>query len=259
MPPLFKARPRPYDEEVRMFLLLFATLTAGGRAFADPTPPSWNVDRRAGFAEHQREQKIFDRERLKGEVVFVEELEDWERQRKAAMADHKKQLKATSPQEGGREQREDLEVKKAYREEMEKNRQDYIAAKRKVMSGAKGQVYAQSEEVELGLTQWRPRYDLKNRVMYGARSKLKGGPGVSTSSGRGSGGFPPAPDFGDFPPPPPSGDVYVPPPIEEEYPPPPPPSEENFGDFPPPPPPPPPSPDFGDFPPPPSPYPPPDF
>lgn len=230
-------------------------------AKADPVPPSWDEDRLAGFAEHKVAEKIHDRERLKGRLADTEEREQWERERKAALAEHKRRAKTQSPQEGGPEEREYLSMEKRRRAESEKIRAEYSRHKAVVEKRSGHGKHLVSEAEELGLNEKRPRYTPSNRVLYGAKAKFKpGAPGSGGSSGSYGGGggggnnsnFPPPPSFDDFPP----GDGYVPPPPIDDYspgdfPPPPPidPGDMGHTDFPPPPPP----PDFGDFPPPPMP------
>lgn len=240
-------------------LLLTGLLLVSFRVGADPIPESWNEDRLAGFAEHKSANAVQDRERMKGQTADTEEREEWERARKAALAEHKKQVKKLAPQDGGPEQKSDEEKKIAQKKEYEKIRAEY--SRRKALADQRHhEKRSVSEAEELGLNVLRPRYDVKGRVLYGAKSKIKsGGPSSGGYVGGGGGGgnnnFPPPPSFDEFPP----GDGYVPPPMPEDsgdFPPPPPPAmpmDEGGmgGEFPPPPPP----PDFGDFPPPPPPMP----
>ncbi|MFP5519014.1 MAG: hypothetical protein ACLGGX_03875 [Bdellovibrionia bacterium] len=204
-----------------------------------------------GFAQHQKGIDRFDRSRDKGEIAYLEELEKWERQRLAALEEHKKQKKIESPQEGGKEWRADLAEKQAYEQELEQSRQDYI--KKQDRFNRQNAANLPSEEEELGLTgEQRPRYDIKKRASFGAPLgfglKSAGSTSKGGSFGGGSGSFPAPPAFNDF------GDDsgFVPGSNLGEY--------DSGSDFPPPPPPPPPpfsdGGDFPEFPPPP---PPPDF
>lgn len=251
---VFPARPSKSVllrwDVIRIFSLLL--LMATRLAWADPVPPSWDEDRLSGFAQQKVDKKVTDREREKGKTVYLEELEQWERIRKAALADHKKQIKAQSPQEDGPEDREDRRGKINAKKEYEELRIDYVHLKEQAAQQKRKKI-ALSEEEELGLYDPdRPRFDYKKRQLYGARPKSSrpsaGGGSFGGGSSGGGGG-----SFDDFPPPPSfDGGGYIPPPMMPEYdetmPPPPPPPFED-GDFPPPPPPPPG--DFGDFPPPP--------
>jgi hypothetical protein len=218
---------------------------------ADPTPASWDEDRLTGFRGHVKAQDIHDRERAKGQTAYNEELEQWERQRIAAIAEHKRQRKATSPLEGGPEDRADRAEKREYAVDAEKERLQYVRIKTK-MSAQRRRNVAVTPEEELGLKTDRPRYDVTKRVLYGASGKYRpstggssGGTNPNYSGPTPGGNLPPPPTFDDFG----GGDGYIPPPVIPEYddmpPVPPPPSGFEEGDFPPPP------PDFNDFPPPP--------
>lgn len=228
-----------------LFVLLLTSAAA-----ADPTPPTWDEDRLAGFAEHKAGDKVIGREREKGKTAYYEELERWERARKAALDQHKKQVKATSPVEGGPEYREQKRKVRAERDQAEKTRLEYVRQKNAVLSKKRSKI-AVSEEEELGLTEKRPRYDVTKRALFGAKPKYGAAAGSTPSyggGGFGGGNSPPPPPPEDFPP----GDAYIPPPPVPEYdgsefPPPPPLPAPSFedGDFPPPPPPPPPPVDFG--------------
>ena len=247
-------------------LLLLPSLT-----WADPVPPSWDENRRAGFREHQQQEKVFDRERLKGERAFIEEQEEWERQRQASIADYKKESKTASPSENGPEYKEYLKEAEAEKKARRQITQEYSREKAAVAKRTTGKGVKLTEEEELGLTQTRPRYDVGRRVLYGAPSKFatggasRGGGSRSNSRftpppasfGGNAGGFtpPPAPPVqdGDLIPPPMfddggGEDIPPPPPVEYDDLPPPLPPGDAFDpdDFPPPP-------DFGDFPPPPPP------
>lgn len=222
---------------------------------ADPTPASWDEDRLSGFHSHEKAQVIHDRERAKGQTAYNEELEQWERQRNAAIAEHKRQRKATSPLEGGPEDRADLAEKKAYAKEAEEQRLEYVRIKNKMSAQRKRNVAITPEE-ELGLLEKRPRYEVSRRVLYGASTKVRslptarsGGGSSPNYSGSVPGGtLPPPPTFDDFGGG--GGDGYIPPPVVPEYdempPVPPPPSGFEEGDFPA-------APEFNDFPPPPPP------
>lgn len=227
---------------------------------ADPTPPSWHQDRRAGFHEHVDQQKVFDRERLKGEKAFIEEQEEWERQRQASIQEYKKEKKQSSPAEDGPEHRQHLKEIRDQEKEREMTTREYVRERDAVLSN-KGRKVTLTDEEELGLVEDRPRYDVSKRALYGngPNAVMAGKTPRRSSPARPSNGsrFSSTPaasfgsgDSGDLPPPSlDDGGGYVPPPpIEyDELPPPPPPFDGgDSGDFPPPP-------DFGDFPPPPPP------
>ncbi|HRO66417.1 MAG TPA: hypothetical protein PL182_02510, partial [Pseudobdellovibrionaceae bacterium] len=161
------------------FLLLVPSLV-----WADPVPPSWDENRRSGFQEHQDQQKVFDRERAKGERAFIEEQEEWERQRQASIAEYKKEKKLASPAENGPEHREYLKEVEAEKKEREKTTHDYARLK-EAMAKRTGKRVSLTEEEELGIPEKRPRYDVGKRVLYGAPSKFATG-GTSGGSFGGS-------------------------------------------------------------------------
>lgn len=230
-------------------LILLAPL-----AKADPTPPSWDEDRLAGFSEHSASEKIYDQEREKGRRAFLEEEEQWQQERMNAATEYRKIKKLQSPTEEGPEYKTNLEKRAARKEEANKIREEYVKYKA-VIAARHSQRVAVTPEEELNLQKIRPRYELKKRVLYGAAAKKSGSSSSAyfppSSSGGSSGGFTPPPydpgngvnngfaqpnmpDFDEMPPPPP-------PPLPGGF------DEGGFGgDFPPPPP-----ADFSDFPPPP--------
>lgn len=234
--------------------LLVLSLTAK----ADPTPPSWDEDRLAGFHDHNASGKIYDREREKGRRAFLEEEEQWQQERLSAAADYRKQKKLQSPAEDGPEYHASLKARAAKKEEANKIREEYVRYK-SVIAARHSQRVAVTPEEELNLKNSRPLFDLKKRVLYGAAPKKSGAPtspsAYSPPSAPAGGGFTPPPydpgngvnngfaqpnfpDYDEMPPPPP-------PPLPGGF------DDGGFGggsDFPPPPP-----ADFSDFPPPPPP------
>ncbi|MBX3040804.1 MAG: hypothetical protein KF789_08880, partial [Bdellovibrionaceae bacterium] len=144
-----------------LFLFVLPSLV-----WADPVPPSWDESRRAGFKEHQEQQKVFDRERAKGERAFIEEQEEWERQRQATIADYKKESKQASPAENGPEHRDYLKQVEAGKKERQAVTRDYSREKAAMLK-RKGRTIHLTEEEELGLTEARPRYEASKRVLYG--------------------------------------------------------------------------------------------
>jgi hypothetical protein len=219
------------------------------------------ITRLRGFAEHQIDEAQFDRQRRKGETEFLEESEQWQKQKDADLAEHKK-LRAEQKKAGSDTSvsaKEDAEEKLVWEKDYEKSRHAFAKEREKFdRSKVSGLV---TENEEFGLDSHRPRYDYKKRALYGAPLKYgKAVPGTGSSSGAGGfsagnpgasapfgagGNFPPPPSFDDF------GDGYIPPPNlggafgDDIPPPPPPPPMDDFNDFPPPPPPPPPFMDEG--------------
>lgn len=222
-------------------------------------------ERLSGFAEHQKNQKQFDKARQQGERGYLEEEEQWENQKNRNLEAYKKEKKAEIMNEDSPEAKADAAEKRQYEQKQEKERRDYVAEKAHQETLSRETAGLPSEAQELGLEELRPRYDYKKRALYGAQPKygrssgssgFAGSSGSSPSFGGGSSSsFPPPPTFDDFP----EGGGYVPAPnMPEDYgdvppppPPPPPPFGDDYGggafggsDFPPPPPPPPPP--FGD-------------
>lgn len=197
-----------------------------------------------GFAEHQREQTLFDKQRDAGRVAHDEEFERWEKLRAKGIEDYRKQSKVEAPKENGPEHKEFLAEKEKFEKQRSLDRIEYSKGVKKFdRSIAKGLV---SEEEEYGLYTTRPRFDYKKRCSLGFNHKYckpgagAGGSSMGGSSGGGGGSyFPPPPSFDDF------GGTdsgYIPPPNlggegDAEFPPPPPPppmfpeGEGGFNDF----------------------------
>lgn len=203
-----------------------------------------------GFYEHQSEGKRFDQIRERGELDYNEELLKWEEERAYQAKKYKSEKKVEASREDRRLKEQNLfeKEKKLLDDEQVRNRQKYILAREKIKEQSQRQF---SEEQEIGVYVQRPRYEVRKRVLYGARprSGSSGGKSAGGGSGGGSSGFedssptstmPPPSDSGNmdyFPPPPP------PPPMDDYNMPPPPPPMDDFGG--------PPQPDFGMPPPPP--------
>jgi hypothetical protein len=229
---------------------------------ADPTPPSWDYVRLKGFEKQYQINKTFDEEREKGKVLHNEEVELWEKSKKQAREDYKKEAKSHSLSEKGIEYKAQQAVVQAQKQDYELSRAEYIKRKQKLVL-TESWKRPVSEERELGLEINRPRYVAKNRVLYGAKNKwtqgavgrsnmgssYSGGDLSGSSAGNSNPSFPPPPSFDDggfgdgfIPPPPPpvyddGGDFPPPPPVYDDggdFPPPP--GGDGFGDFPPPPP-----------------------
>jgi hypothetical protein len=180
------------------------------------------------FKEHQKQGEVFDQEREKALTAYLEEMEQWELLRLRAKKSHKRQD----------QRHDDLRDVRAYRlyqenrvqdlEQKQKNLTKYLGEK----TLAKPPLASSHQELEeLGLLVDRPRYEIRNRVLYGAKpgdkkkkllesssqagsrrnskdagSSFSGGSDRETpdfGNGDPSGSGQDEPDFMDFPPPPP--------------------------------------------------------
>lgn len=211
--------------------------------------------RRKDFLKHKKSMAIFDQERKRGIQAQLEEQEQWELRRREALEEELER----------REQKKedfDLEAEaRDFEEDRWQNRNDYLEIQKKYSALKRKELnnddWALLEEEELGLRENRPRYDIKKRVLYGAKPKAKNpSSGLGSSMGGGStsdfsGGHNSSPG-GALP-----NNSFVPPPVlppdngnadfvEAPQPPPIPPPIFEDSDFPPPPPPPPPLFDEGD-------------
>ncbi|MFM6929216.1 MAG: hypothetical protein ACKOX6_12180 [Bdellovibrio sp.] len=185
-----------------------------------------------GFAQHQNNNKQFDKAREQGERAYLEEIEQWELERNRDLQEYRKTKKIQAIAEDGPEARADEVERKKYKENYDKVRREYIAEKAKDQALERKAKGLPTEAQELGLDQERPRYDYKKRAYFGGkpgRNSLTPSSGGGRGSGNYGGGnnnatpFPPPPTFDDF------DNGYVPAPNI---------SPEDFGDVPPPPPPP---------------------
>jgi len=239
-----------------LLLLTFSTFLLGN-SYSVATE-SADESRLRGFAEHQKENKQFDKAREAGEMGWLEQQEQWDEMRRKEGDAYKKNRKAEAMPDDGPVAKADDAEKAEFRRKQEIEREKYIAQKAKDKKTIADTAGLPTQAQELGLDEERPRYDYRKRASFGGKSQWKGSTASSggSSSGRGGfgggsslpapptfddidGGYVPAPnmdDFGDIPPPPP----------------PPPPMYDNDlgggtggGDFIPPPPPP---PNFGDDP-----------
>ena len=214
---------------------------------------SHDQNRKLQFHQDRDGKKIFSTEREKGLAGFLEEQERWDLVRERGLAEHRKQKKTSSPQEGGPEYRDDVHLKKIESQKMDEAR--LLVVKTREQIAMKASPTAAADEMEeLGLVPVRPRFDYRKRASNKWVKKVPGetAPGKSSP---GAGGFsPPPPAFDDYP----IQNDYLPAnnPIDgfEEIPPPPPPIDfegaaagiyngnidTGFGEVPPPPPPPPP-------------------
>ena len=196
-----------------------------------------SFSRKKQFLEHRQEGEVFAREREEGLKLYLEEEERWNLQRLEAFEEHKRTKKDRSELRGLEAYHSFVKERSEQLEEEKARLADHLRQRK---AGPRGIPSDLSENEELDLLAKRPRYEIKNRVLYGAKPKDKNtdktkkspdkfGPGgsgsMSDSPAMGSGYSPgpsmSEPDFNDFPPPPPSMAPY------------------DDGDFPPPPPPPP--------------------
>ncbi|MGE5085177.1 MAG: hypothetical protein ACM3MG_02690 [Bacillota bacterium] len=185
-----------------------------------------------GFAEHQKNNKQFDKAREQGEKAYLEETEQWELGRNRDLQEYRKTKKSQAMADDGPEARADEVERKKYQENYDKVRREYVLEKSKDQALERSAKGLPTEAQELGLDQERPRYDYKKRAYFGAKPG-KRVPSPSSGGGSGSGSvgggnnnatpFPQPPAFDDF------DNGYVPAPNI---------SPEDFGDVPPPPPPP---------------------
>lgn len=207
-----------------------------------------NLNRLKSLKTEKKNTKIYDDEREKALGQYLVEQERLDLIREKGLAEYRKQKKALSPADGGPEFKEDQKRKQVAQEKTEKSRETQVRTRNKVLNENPGLVAALENE-ELGLTNARPRYDIRKR---GQNRWVKSGSANKGTSGSSSDSFNPAPRDSDFPPPP-SDYMPPPPPTEgyEEIPPPPPPTydygsstgmpyDSGYGEIPPPPPPPPP-------------------
>jgi len=205
-----------------------------------------NVNRLKSLKEEKKNNKVYEEQREKGLGQYLEEQENWEQLREKGLSEYRKQKKGLSPAEDGPEFNVYVRERAQQREKAEKNREVQVRTRNQMLN-QNSQTISKLEEEELGLTENRPRFELRFR---GKNKWVKGGAsgGRASSPGSYSGGgdsdFPPPPPPIDYTPAPPPADAY------EDIPPPPPPPpgydygaavpyDAGYGDIPPPPPPPP--------------------
>lgn len=243
-----KVRMKPPGRLTLLLLLSFVASSAWGE--------SPDEARLQGFAQHHKAKDRFEQARQQGERAYLEEEDQWERQKDRQLEEYKKNKKSIVMTEDGPEAQADAAAKKRWDESYEKERRVYAAESARRESLDREAKKLPTESQELGLLEDRPRYDYRKRAMFGGKPKFGSSASSGSSGGSSFGGgssspsFPPPPTFDDF-----GGDGgYVPAPnMPEDYgdippppPPPPPPFGDDFGggfggdsDFPPPPPPPP--------------------
>ena len=206
-----------------------------------------NINRLKSLKEEKKNNKIYEEQREKSLGQYLEEQENWEQLREKGLAEYRKQKKNLSPADNGPEYKDYVRERAKLREKAEKNREVQVRTRNQMLN-QNSQTITRLEDEELGLTENRPRYELrfrgKNKWVKGGSS---GGGRASSPGSFSSGGdsdFPPPPPPIDYTPAPPPADAY------EDIPPPPPPApgydygaavpyDAGYGDIPPPPPPPP--------------------
>lgn len=185
-----------------------------------------------GFAQHQKNNKQFDKARAQGEKAYLEEQEQWELSRQRTLEDYKKKKQAQVMEDEGPEYQADQVTKKAWDKQREIEREKYASRRHEEVLDRKAKGLP-SEEEELDIAEERPRYDYRKRASFGASKGSKSSSGSSFPSGGGGGApwsggggssFPTPPPFDDF-----GNDGFSP---AQNAP-------DDFGDIPPPPPPPP--------------------
>ncbi len=218
-----------------------------GSLWGQARSPDWEMERLSGFAEHQSRQVRNEKAREKGEREFLEEKDQWERQRERARHEYKKEKKAAVMSDDGPEARVDAATKRKQQKEYLEAKELFLKERNRGARALQRDGSLPTEDEELGLDQSRPRFDVTKRPDYGGPLKY----GRRDSGGSRSGSVPSFPSGNAFPPPPsfPS-DSDNPAAIDDfgDIPPPPPPMpfpngggdfDDGMGsDFPPPPPPP---------------------
>lgn len=201
-----------------------------------------------GFPEYKNQKRKSEMERDVGKEEHLKLVEEQNRQYQRDIEEYKRLKRTEKPLEETPAYQEQLELEKNHRRQYQASIREYEKEKRaeqKIIDRAN-----LDPMEELGLPENRPRFNVKNRPLYGAPSpygKLPSGTGSSSGFSPPTDAPPDRPTFM-----PPQGfDEYVPPPSFSEtdnfdLPPPPPmpmesdiiPPQDDF--FPPPPPPPPP-------------------
>lgn len=233
---------RVQNLNLMVWIVAFSYFGAALASSDSKSDQSTKVSRRAQFLEHRQLVKIYDQEREKALILYLEEQEQWQQKRLEAQSEHQRRKEARAELRGEEAHQEYLEGRLKQLEDDEEKLVEFFQQRALSPRGQKSDL---EEDEELDLLALRPRFDIKKRVLYGAKPTGKKGrgkmnsDGKTTSGGKSSSdsdfgpGFAPIPsmpetDFGDFPPPPPPPSMS---PFEES-------------DFPPPPPPPPPPPSY---------------
>jgi hypothetical protein len=226
-----------YRYNLKSFLVLFCMVLVAGILHplctqAQAEHPE--VRRTRGYPEYKRQKELLQKDREKGLELHLERLEIEKREYNQALEEYRKQKRKEKPLEATAAYQESIrdryEDQRRYQEDLEDFRADKKIEKKQLE-----QAHLDKLE-ELGLPEDRPRFDIKKRTLYGAKSPF-GKPLPSSGSGGSSSGAsnynPPSAPADD------NTNLYTPPPSNafDEFPPSPSfPGEDNF-DLPPPPPP----------------------
>ncbi len=168
-----------------------------------------------GFAEHQKANRQFDRDREQHSDEIKAQRNKWEEERLKSLNQFKasKKEQAQGINESSLQYKEDVLLKKRQAAELEKLRQEYVAERDFERKRKKTHIHL-SESEELGLDQPVERVEIAKRALYGGKPSYSGKvdfAGTPPASGRGAVAPPPPhqPDFFEPEPPP------VPPPMPE--------------------------------------------
>ena len=147
--------------------LILATSLSSSLASAQ----SAEETRLRGFAKHQKEQTQFEKARVQGERAYLETEDQWESQKSRQLQEYKSSKKQVSMDDDGPEAKADAAAKKAFTDNYEESRRNYLQKKTNNEISDRKQAGLPTESQELGLDQDLPRYDYRKRAMFGAPSK----------------------------------------------------------------------------------------
>ncbi len=199
-------------------------------------------ERLMGFAQHNLRNKKYEEDREASSGEIKKKREAWEKDLADSVADYKawKSRQKEALDESSEEYFNDLNSKKRFDQDLEKERQEYVADRNQRRAQKKATIKL-SEEKEYGLDQNPERVEFRKRELYfsdrAKRWEKKSGMNSGLGSGSGGSGSmdfsapppeynpptsqPPAPEFFEPeipPPPPPEFDESIPPPIFEDSP-----------------------------------------
>jgi len=181
-----------------------------------------DIERLSGFAQHQADQKKFEKERLSDLHQVRASEKAWGHQRDETLIEYqreKKKQQATLA-DTSHEYREDLREKLQFIDQEIKSRREYVQKRDQVRHEEKTEIHL-TEAQELGLDPSPDRVDWKRRHFFAETGKALGGKaggGASPSTENFSGGAgrpsgvppPPPPEFYESEPPPPVPPIYDP-------------------------------------------------